>query len=278
MFVWFRDGIHGDEASSLDVAAVTLDHLAASREAETLEWLRRTVLTIDPMLNPDGRMRYIAWLTSSVTGQPDPNPDAREHYPPWPRGRTNHFGFDMNRDWSAATQAETRARLTRLIQTPPQVVVDFHEMSPESSYFFPPVAEPTNRLLPPELFQWFAVFGKANAQAFDARGWPYFIRETFDFFSSRVHRRLAFLQRRDRDDLRDGGRTQRRPGVPAARRQRAHAQGKGPQALHFGPDHAEDLLRAPGRDPAGLPRGALRVPDRAQPRVDVSLGPAIPTA
>ena len=182
VFVWFSYGIHGDEASSPDAAIATLYHLAASREAETLEWLRRTVLTIDPMLNPDGRMRYVSWLTSAVTGQPDPNPDAREHYPPWPRGRTNHFGFDMNRDWSAATQAETRARLTRLIQTPPQVVVDFHEMSPESSYFFPPVAEPTNRLLPPELFQWFAVFGKANAQAFDARGWPYFIRETFDFF------------------------------------------------------------------------------------------------
>jgi len=182
LFVWFSYGIHGDEASSPDAAMATLYHLAASREAETLEWLRRVVLTMDPMLNPDGRMRYIAWLTSAITGKPDPNPDAREHYPAWPRGRTNHFGYDMNRDWSAATQMETKARLARLIQTPPQVVVDFHEMSPESSYFFPPVAEPTNRLLPPELFQWFGVFGKANAAAFDARGWPYFIRETYDFF------------------------------------------------------------------------------------------------
>jgi hypothetical protein len=182
LFVWFSYGIHGDEASSPDAAMATVYHLAASRDAETAEWLRRVVLTIDPMLNPDGRMRYLAWLTSSMTGAPDPNPDSREHFPVWPRGRTNHFGFDMNRDWSAATQVETRARLARLIQTPPQVVVDFHEMSPESSYFFPPVAEPTNRLLPQELFQWFGVFGKANAAAFDARGWGYFIRETYDFF------------------------------------------------------------------------------------------------
>ena len=182
LFVWFSYGIHGDEASSPDAALATLYHLASSKEAGTLESLRRVVLTMDPMLNPDGRMRYLAWLRTAVTGAPDPNPDAREHHPPWPRGRTNHFGFDMNRDWSVATQDETRARLTRLRQTPPQVVVDFHEMSPESSYFFPPVAEPTNRLLSPELFRWFGVFGKANAAAFDARGWPYFIRETYDFF------------------------------------------------------------------------------------------------
>jgi len=182
VFVWFSYGVHGDEASSPDAAMATLYHLAASREAEMAELLRRAVLIMDPMVNPDGRMRYVSWLTSAVTGQPDPNPDAREHHPAWPRGRTNHFGFDLNRDWAWATQAETRARLARYRRTPPQVHVDFHEMSAESTYFFPPAAEPVHSGLAPDTVKWLGVFGRENANAFDGRGWTYFVREVFDLF------------------------------------------------------------------------------------------------
>lgn len=182
VFVWFSYGVHGDEASSPDAAMATLYHLAASREAEMAELLRRAVLIMDPMVNPDGRMRYVSWLTSAVTGQPDPNPDAREHHPAWPRGRTNHFGFDLNRDWAWATQAETRARLARYRRTPPQVHVDFHEMSAESTYFFPPTAEPLHSGLAPDTVKWLGVFGRENANAFDGRGWTYFVREVFDLF------------------------------------------------------------------------------------------------
>ena len=182
VFVWFSYGVHGDEASSPDAAMATLYHLAASRDAETAELLRRVVLTMDPMVNPDGRMRYIAWLSTAVNGEPDPNPDAREHHPAWPRGRTNHFGFDLNRDWAWLTQPETRARIPRYRRTPPQVHVDFHEMSPESSYFFPPAAEPLHSGLHKDSVKWLGVFGRENASAFDARGWTYFIRETFDLF------------------------------------------------------------------------------------------------
>lgn len=182
LFVWFSYGVHGDEASSPDAAMATLYHLAASRDAETLETLRRVVLTMDPMVNPDGRMRYLSWLATAVTGAPDPNPDAREHHPAWPRGRTNHFGFDLNRDWAWVTQPETRARIARYLRTPPQVHVDFHEMSPESSYFFPPAAEPLHAGLQRDSVKWLSVFGRENASAFDARGWTYFVRETFDLF------------------------------------------------------------------------------------------------
>jgi len=182
VFVWLSYGVHGDEASSPDAAIATLYHLAASRDSETAELLRRVVLTMDPMVNPDGRMRYLAWLSTAVNGEPDPNPDAREHHPAWPRGRTNHFGFDLNRDWAWLTQAETRARIPRYRRTPPQVHVDFHEMSPESSYFFPPAAEPLHAGLNRDSVKWLAFFGRGNASAFDARGWTYFIRETFDLF------------------------------------------------------------------------------------------------
>jgi murein tripeptide amidase MpaA len=158
VFVWLSYGVHGDEASSPDAAIATLYHLAASRDSETAELLRRVVLTMDPMVNPDGRMRYLAWLSTAVNGEPDPNPDAREHHPAWPRGRTNHFGFDLNRDWAWLTQAETRARIPRYRRTPPQVHVDFHEMSPESSYFFPPAAEPLHAGLNRDSVKWLAFF------------------------------------------------------------------------------------------------------------------------
>jgi hypothetical protein len=182
VFVWFSYGVHGDEASSPDAALATLYHLAASRDADTAALLRRVVFTMDPMVNPDGRMRYLSWLATAVNGEPDPNPDAREHHPAWPRGRVNHFGFDLNRDWAWLTQPETRARIARYRKTPPQVHVDFHEMSPESSYFFPPVAEPLHAGLQRDSVKWLGVFGRENASAFDARGWTYFIRETFDLF------------------------------------------------------------------------------------------------
>jgi hypothetical protein len=182
IFVWLSYGVHGDEASSPDAALATLYHLAASRDSETAELLRRVVLTMDPMVNPDGRMRYLSWLSTAVNGDPDPNPDAREHHPAWPSGRTNHFGFDLNRDWAWLTQAETRARIARYRKTPPQVHVDFHEMSPESSYFFPPTADPLHSGLHRDSVKWLGVFGRENATAFDARGWTYFIRETFDLF------------------------------------------------------------------------------------------------
>ena len=182
LFVWFSYGVHGDEASSPDAALATLYHLAASRDAGTTERLRRVVVTMDPMVNPDGRMRYLSWLSTAVTGAPDPNPDAREHHPAWPRGRTNHFGFDLNRDWAWVTQAETRARIARYRRTPPQVHVDFHEMSAESSYFFPPAAEPLHAGLHADSIRWLPVFGRGNAATFDERGWTYFVRETFDLF------------------------------------------------------------------------------------------------
>lgn len=182
LFVWLSYGVHGDEASSPDAALATLYHLAASRDGDTVERLRRVVVTLDPMVNPDGRMRYLSWLSTAVTGAPDPNPDAREHHPAWPRGRTNHFGFDLNRDWAWLTQPETRARIARYRKTPPQVHVDFHEMSAESSYFFPPAAEPLHAGLHADSVRWLGTFGRGNAAAFDERGWTYFVRETFDLF------------------------------------------------------------------------------------------------
>ncbi len=180
--VWIACGIHGNETAGPEACAALLYTLAASRESGIEELLSSLVVVVDPCANPDGHERHVSWWRSVAGDEPDPDPHALENEPPWPSGRTNHFGVDLNRDWAWATQPETRARLAALRALPPQVYVDIHEMGPDQSYFFPPPAEPVHPRVPETTRKWIETFGKANAEAFDARGWSFFNRETFDLF------------------------------------------------------------------------------------------------
>ncbi len=177
--VYFSFGIHGDEASSTE-AALWLAHDLLSDSRAVAGVLDSLVVVIDPVVNPDGRERYVQWYRSVVGATPDADPQTREHRQPWPGGRYNHYTIDLNRDWAWATQPETRARLAAWSRLNPQVHVDFHEMEPESSYFFFPAADPINPIYPEPVREWWQRFGRANASAFDARGWPYFTAESFD--------------------------------------------------------------------------------------------------
>jgi hypothetical protein len=107
---------------------------------------------------------------------------AAEHDPPWPSGRSNHYLFDMNRDWLALSQPETRGRVALLLEWRPQVVVDLHEMGGNSTYYFNPPADPLNPYITPRQREWFETFGRANAARFDDRGFAYFVRENYDSF------------------------------------------------------------------------------------------------
>lgn len=182
IFVWLSFGVHGDEASSPEAALELLYHLAASRDPGVARWLDHVVVGIDPLLNPDGHERYATWYRSVAGSVPDADPAAREHRPDWPGGRTNHWYFDLNRDWAWGVQPETRARRAAYLGTLPHVHVDFHEMDPTSSYFFFPAADPVHRYYPESTTRWGRIFGSANAAAFDARQWPYFTAEEFDLF------------------------------------------------------------------------------------------------
>ncbi|HET9332608.1 MAG TPA: M14 metallopeptidase family protein [Gemmatimonadota bacterium] len=182
IFVWLSFGAHGDEASSTEAALELLYHLASSRDPAVTGWLDDAVVVIDPLLNPDGHERYVAWFRSVVGPVPDPDPEAREHRPPWPAGRTNHWYFDLNRDWAWGVQPETRARIAAYLATMPQIHVDFHEMDPGSTYFFFPAAPPIHGYYPPSTGEWGRIFGNANAAAFDLAGWPYFTGEDFDLY------------------------------------------------------------------------------------------------
>ena len=180
---WLLHGVHGNEISSTDAALAELYHLLASRDDETVDTiLRESVVLIDPMQNPDGRARFIYQHLLGRAATPDPEPVSAEHDEPWPGGRTNHYLFDMNRDWFGQTQPETRGRVGIYLEWFAHVVVDLHEMGGNSTYFFAPPTRPLNPNLSPSQGDWLDQFGRQNAARFDSRGFPYFVRESYDLF------------------------------------------------------------------------------------------------
>lgn len=174
--VWLAFGVHGNESSSAEASMLTL-HELVTRETGLLDG---AVVIIDPVQNPDGRERYIQFFHRSVGSRANERPEAFEKFEPWPGGRFNHYMIDMNRDWAWTTQKESRARVAAYRQWHPQVFVDLHEMSSESSYYFPPNASPINANIAPETQTWLERFGRANAKLFTDRNWPFFVGERFD--------------------------------------------------------------------------------------------------
>lgn len=176
-------GVHGNEVSSGEAAMAEAYHLLAAQGDATVDLIRReAIVIIDPMQNPDGRARFVWQNLLGQAAAPDPEPAAAEHDEPWPGGRSNHYLFDLNRDWFAQTQPESRGRVKLLLEWAPQVVVDLHEMGGDSTYYFPPGAAPPNPHMTPTQASWLELFGKATAAKFDERGFGYFNREVFDAF------------------------------------------------------------------------------------------------
>jgi hypothetical protein len=180
---WLMHAVHGNEISSSDAALAEAYHLLAARgDAMVDTILRESIVLIDPLENPDGRSRFLFQNKLGRAAVPDGDRVSAEHDEPWPGGRSNHYLFDMNRDWFAQTQPETRGRLTVALDYFPHVVVDLHEMGGDSSYYFAPPADPLNPFITPDQIRWLETFGRANAARFDDRGFAYFIREVYDSF------------------------------------------------------------------------------------------------
>ncbi|HVF29510.1 MAG TPA: M14 family zinc carboxypeptidase [Pyrinomonadaceae bacterium] len=177
---WMAYTIHGNESSSFEAMMQVVYQLAASNEPRTLEILRNTVVLIVAGENPDGHERFATWYNSVAIGSPDRN--AIEHREPWSiYGRLSHYRFNLNRDTLAMTQKETRNMQKAYMEWHPQLAVDHHGQP--SQYFFPPVALPINPNLPqPASNRWMDIYGRANAAAFDANKWDYYVRDIFDAF------------------------------------------------------------------------------------------------
>ncbi|SHE52989.1 M14 family metallopeptidase [Flavisolibacter ginsengisoli] len=178
--VWLSYNVHGNETSSSEASLLTLFALVDSSNNKTKQWLQNTLVILDPCLNPDGRDRYVNWFNSVVGAQPNASLDAREHREPWPGGRSNHYYFDLNRDWVWQTQLETQERLHLYNEWLPQVHVDFHEQGIDDPYYFAPAAEPFHEVITPWQRDFQKTIGLNHARYFDEKGWLYFTKERFD--------------------------------------------------------------------------------------------------
>ncbi len=174
--VWLSYNVHGNEASSSEAAMLTLYKLITEKQ----DWLKNTVVIIDPCANPDGRDRYVNWYNQTKSTPYNTNPDVTEHNEPWPSGRPNHYLFDLNRDWAWATQIETQQRLHVYNKWMPHIHVDFHEQGYNSPYYFAPAAEPFHEIITDWQREFQIQIGKNHASYFDKEGWRYFTKESFD--------------------------------------------------------------------------------------------------
>ena len=175
--------IHGDEASGTEAAILLLYHLAAGVGPDVDAALSDAVTIIDPMFNPDGRDRFVDWANGNRGGVATTDPQDREHNQPWPGGRTNHYWFDLNRDWLPGQHPASQGRLGVFHEWRPQVLTDYHEMGPEATYFFQPgIPSRTNPNTPQRNQDLTGEIATYHADYLDQIGSLYYTRESFDDF------------------------------------------------------------------------------------------------
>jgi hypothetical protein len=178
--VWLSYNVHGNEAVSMEASMKTLYDLADKSNEKTQSWLKNTVVIIDPCINPDGRDRYANWYNQFGNKPGNADPNSKEHHEPWLSGRSNHYMFDLNRDWAWLTQIESQSRIKIYNRWLPQVHVDFHEQGYNAPYYFAPAAEPYHEVITNWQREFQMKIGKNNAKYFDQNGWLYFSKEIFD--------------------------------------------------------------------------------------------------
>ena len=180
--VWLSYNVHGNESVGTEAALAVIHTLVSSTDNDVQTWLEKTVVIIDPCINPDGRDRYVHFYHQTRGHTPNVHGEAREHSEPWPGGRSNHYYFDLNRDWAWGTQIETRQRLPHYNRWMPHIHVDFHEQSVNSPYFFAPAAVPYHAYITSWQRELQNLIGANHARYFDEEGWLFFTRQIFDLF------------------------------------------------------------------------------------------------
>ena len=175
--------VHGDEPSAGNCAPLVAYYLAAAQGPEVESQLRDIVVLLDPCLNPDGFDRFARWANMYRGRMLNADPAHAEHNQGWPSGRVNYYWFDLNRDWLPLVHPESRARMRWYHQWKPNVVLDFHEMGTNSSFFFQPgVPRRTHPLTPQSTVDLTGAIAKFHARAFDRNRQMYFTEEVFDDF------------------------------------------------------------------------------------------------
>lgn len=175
--------IHGNEPSGGNAAVMVAYYLAAAPDATLASLLDRNVILFDPCYNPDGFNRFASWANSHKNKVMTADGNDREYSEAYPRGRTNHYWFDLNRDWLPVQHPSSRARIKQFHRWLPNVLTDHHEMGKDATFFFMP-GEPT-RIHPmtPQINQDLtAKIGTFHAKALDQIGSLYYSGEGYDDF------------------------------------------------------------------------------------------------
>lgn len=175
--------IHGNEPSGSNAALALAYYLAAAQGPKIDDLLKNTVILLDPSFNPDGLQRFAYWANTNKSKNINPDPNDREYDEVWPGGRTNHYWFDMNRDWLPAQLPESRARIKTFHNWYPNILTDHHEMGTNSSFFFQPgIPSRTHPLTPQKNQDLTGEIAKFHAAALDKIGSLYYSEENFDDF------------------------------------------------------------------------------------------------
>ena len=175
--------IHGNESSGSNASLLYAYYLASAKGDFINNILENSVIIIDPSMNPDGLQRFSGWVNSHRNMNLTSDSNDREYNEVWPGGRTNHYWFDLNRDWLPAQLPESQSRLKTFYKWMPNILTDHHEMGTNSTYFFQPGVPSRTHPLTPEMNQTLTKkISKYFAEDLDNIGSLYFSGERFDDF------------------------------------------------------------------------------------------------
>ena len=175
--------IHGNEPSGSNAALLYAYYLAAAQGPEIEKALSGSVILLDPSFNPDGLQRFSTWANMHKSDNINPDPNDREYSEVWPGGRTNHYWFDLNRDWMPSQLPESQARIETFHQWHPNVLTDHHEMGTNATFFFQPGIPTRTHPLTPKLNQELTrAIGRFHSGALDKIGSLYYSEEDYDDF------------------------------------------------------------------------------------------------
>ncbi|MCG6186052.1 M14 family zinc carboxypeptidase [Maribellus maritimus] len=174
-------GVHGNESSATNSSVLTIYYLAAANSDKIDRLLNHTIILVDPCLNPDGFTRHSTWANMHQSYVPVGKSESRQFNEVWPGGRTNHYWFDLNRDYLLQVHPESRGRVAKFYEWKPNIVTDHHEMGANSTFFFQPgVPSRNNPLTPEKNYELTHEIAGYHAQFLDKIGSPYFSEEQYD--------------------------------------------------------------------------------------------------
>jgi hypothetical protein len=183
LFIKLGYGIHGNESSAQNSSVLTAYYLIAGEGKQIDELLKNTVILIDPALNPDGMQRHSSWVNFARSLNNNPDPNSWEFSEPWPGGRSNHYWFDLNRDYIMLQHPESVGRVAAFYKWRPNINTDHHEQGANATFFFQPgVPSRNNPLTPAENQELTAEIGKYHEKYLNTIGSLYFTEENYDDF------------------------------------------------------------------------------------------------